>query len=307
MLGEASGDIFRRDLFPLLLAIGASLPRGNQIHISDSEFLEAVFRLAAAPQTDAALATDAAKLSAAVVNKIDNDAALTSALDKIVDVVIAAPKRPSQNGNDTGNDADDSAMETDDNDDNNDLICINGVRLWIWITKALVIRSHRASKQFTAQLIQWLGRSAKKGASAQSTATTTTIASELTTAAPTNTETTTTPNELEDVSTMISRVGFVTILAEAEDVFTVRQHAISRKMYKQRFFLQTVPSLIAKKRDGDDEEDGEGRGRMKEEDLKRSEQHRLNALASMLPYLPQQALLSELPSILPVLVKVRPF
>jgi len=102
---------------------------------------------------------------------------------------------------------------------------------------------------------------------------------------------------------MISRVGFVRILAEAEDVFTVRQHAISRKMYKQRFFLQTVPSLIAKKRDGDDEEDGGGRGRVKEEDLKRSEQHRLNALASMLPYLPQQALLSELPSILPVLVK----
>ena len=107
---------------------------------------------------------------------------------------------------------------------------------------------------------------------------------------------------------MISSSAFVTILSEADDVLSVRQHAVHRKMFKQRFFLQTIPLLVRTKggvdrgAEGGDEEEKEEEA--DEEGQRRSEQHRLNALASMLPHLPQQALLSELPVILPVLVKV---
>ena len=75
------------------------------------------------------------------------------------------------------------------------------------------------------------------------------------------------------------------------------------------FFLQTIPLLVRTKggedpgAEGGDEEEKEEEEE-DEEGQRRSEQHRLNALASMLPHLPQQALLSELPVILPVLVKV---
>ena len=283
---SSSSSVSRRGLFPLLLSIGSSLPRGCQIHAADSAFLDDLFQLAAAPAVDAALATDAAKLSAAIVNKIDHDAALTSALDQVVAIVVGEGRKG---------------------------VSANGVRLWIWVTKALVIRSHRCSKQFTGQLVEWLvtngdGVCRETSAMMETDKKASTSASDPTEAAGANAEEVipmdaadTASTTVEEIATLVSRTAFVTILADSDDVFSARQHAISRKMFKQRFFLQTAPSLIRKPSEATPKAGGEG----EKAETSKSEQHRLNALASMLPYLPQQALLSELPSILPVLVKVR--
>ena len=273
-VSNSSSSPSRLGLFPLLLSIGASLPRGCQLQASDPTFVDDLIRLAASPSaspstssasksadaasTDA-LPTGAAKLVAAIVNKSDNDAALTVLLDKI-SVSVEGEKTDNQkDGGGGGKD-----------------VCLNGVRLWIWVTKALVIRSHRLSKQFTLKLVSWLriGRGGGDDGGASP----------------------------EQVASLISSEGFVTILADSDEVFSVRQHAVTRKMFKQRFFLQTIPALINKKESSvkeKEEEEDEGK-----EEKRKSEQHRLNALASMLPHLPQQALLSELPSILPLLVKV---
>jgi len=204
-------------LFPIGLPVGASLPRTSRLH-EDGELVKTLLEVATTECQDADMAISSTKLIASIINKVEHDTALPPILEAV-------------NANFSG------------------LISINKARLCVWTTKALILRSHRMSKQMLSQLVTWLSP------------------------------------ENPDLARWVGRSAFVDILRDFNDSLSPSQHTIIRKMYKQRFFLQAISMLI-------NEGDCEGKSR----------ENRLNAVASMLPHVPQQALLSELPTLLPVLV-----
>ncbi|KAL5022527.1 hypothetical protein ScPMuIL_001682 [Solemya velum] len=77
--------------------------------------------------------------------------------------------------------------------------------LWVWLTKALVLRSHPMAVNFVTKLIELLSDG--------------------------------------DMGSLAAE-GFQTVLFECEDVLNKNTHAVIRIMYRQRFFVENVGKLV---------------------------------------------------------------
>jgi len=119
---------------------------------------------------------------------------------------------------------------------------------WLWLTKALVIRSHSLAPKFIEKVFSLL------------------------------------------VDKNIGRVaadGFYIIMADYEEVMSVKMHVNYRIMYRQRLFMETAPKLIQGFHSAEPE----------------VKHHYLCALSHLLQWIPKQVLLLELPNLMPLLVQ----
>lgn len=124
----------------------------------------------------------------------------------------------------------------------------NALVLWIWISKALVLRSHPQMVPFINRLISWFKYDS--------------IGSE-------------------------AAGGVSTIVEESPKVFSTDGHAHVKLLYRQRFFIETSPQLC----EGYNAASGDHKSNY------------LIALCSQLKYLPKTVLISELPSLLPIMLQ----
>lgn len=121
-------------------------------------------------------------------------------------------------------------------------------KTWLWLTKALVIRSHPLAPEFIEKVLSLL------------------------------------------INKEVGRLaadGFYIIVADFGEVMNIKMHANYRMMYRQRLFMETAPKLI------------QGFNAA-ESELKH---HYLCALSHLLQWIPKQVLLSEVPSLMPLLVQ----
>ncbi|KAJ7336488.1 mms19 nucleotide excision repair [Desmophyllum pertusum] len=119
---------------------------------------------------------------------------------------------------------------------------------WLWLTKAVVIRSHALAPQFIEKVLSLL------------------------------------------VDKNVGRVaadGFYIIMADYEEVMSVKMHVNYRMMYRQRLFMETAPKLIQGFHSAEPE----------------FKHHYLCALSHLLQWIPKQVLLSEVPNLMPLLVQ----
>ncbi|RMX48437.1 hypothetical protein pdam_00020451, partial [Pocillopora damicornis] len=119
---------------------------------------------------------------------------------------------------------------------------------WLWLTKALVIRSHPLAPLFIDKILSLL------------------------------------------VDKNVGRAagdGFYIIMADYEEVMSIKMHVNYRMMYRQRLFMETSPKLIG------------GFHSAKPE----FKHHYLCALSHLLQWIPKQVLLSEVPNLMPLLVQ----
>ncbi|XP_074641510.1 MMS19 nucleotide excision repair protein homolog [Tubulanus polymorphus] len=124
----------------------------------------------------------------------------------------------------------------------------NAVNLWSWLSKSLIMRGHKKSTECIKIMI----------------------------------------DILSDPSLgLVAANGFYVILHEYDDVLNKSLHSNIRLMYKQRFFVETLPKLT------------EG-FHVAADDRKSSY---LTALSYLLRYIPKQVLLSELPPLLPLMIQ----
>lgn len=124
----------------------------------------------------------------------------------------------------------------------------NALVLWIWISKALVLRSHPQMVSFINQLISWFKCDLLGSAAAG---------------------------------------GISTIVEDSPKEFSTDGHACVKLLYRQRFFIETSPQLCK----GYNEASGGYKSNY------------LIALCSQLKYLPKMVLISELPSLLPIILQ----
>ncbi|XP_070539635.1 MMS19 nucleotide excision repair protein homolog isoform X2 [Ptychodera flava] len=119
---------------------------------------------------------------------------------------------------------------------------------WLWLTKSLVLRAHPKSTDLSTKLITMF----------------------------------------EDTQLgQIAADGFYIILSESIDVLNKETHADIKLMYRQRFFMQTLPRIVQ----GFDKANTE------------TKPHYLSALSHLLQFIPKQVLLSELPPLMPMLLQ----
>ncbi|XP_064631071.1 MMS19 nucleotide excision repair protein homolog [Lineus longissimus] len=120
--------------------------------------------------------------------------------------------------------------------------------LWVWLTKAFVLRGHPVAQEFISIVMLSLE---------------------------------------DEVLGNAAAAGFYVVLNEFPDVMNQTLHAQVKMMYRQRFFMETLPKLV------------EGFNSTR---LERKPNY-LNALAFLLRFVPRQVLLSELPPLLPLMVQ----
>jgi hypothetical protein len=122
------------------------------------------------------------------------------------------------------------------------------IATWAWLCKALVVRGHPSAKAFTATLVGFLGDPEMGMAAAES---------------------------------------FAIVVNNCAEALNPKSHANFRIMFRQRYFLENVPALIAGLHNAAPE-------------LKK---HYLIALSHLLGAVTHQVLLSELSRVFPVLVQ----
>ena len=122
------------------------------------------------------------------------------------------------------------------------------IATWAWLCKALVMRAHPSATTFTATLVNFLS---------------------------------------DPAMGMAAAASFEVVVSDCAEALNTASHANLRIMYRQRYFLENVPSLI------------EGL-HSAEANLKK---HFLIALSHLLGAVTHQVLLSELSRVFPVLVQ----
>nr|XP_006817162.1 PREDICTED: MMS19 nucleotide excision repair protein homolog [Saccoglossus kowalevskii] len=128
----------------------------------------------------------AAKCYAGLVNKHKQGTDLDSSLETVVESTCR--------------------MLQDEISDQNIYNRQKALTLWLWVTKALVLRAHFKSTQFTTKLISLF--------------------------------------EDHQLSQMAAD-GFYIILSESQDVLNKDMHCDIKLMYRQRLFMQTLPRILA--------------------------------------------------------------
>ncbi|XP_077991989.1 MMS19 nucleotide excision repair protein homolog [Glandiceps talaboti] len=136
----------------------------------------------------------------------------------------------------------------DEISDQNSEARLRALTFWLWLTKSLVLRAHPKSNDMTTKLVEMFEDS-----------------------------------ELGQVSAD----GFYIILDDSTDVLNKDMHADIKMMYRQRFFMITLPKVV--------------QGYEKTSADKKP--HYLSALSHLLHFIPKQVLLSELPPLIPMLVQ----
>ncbi|XP_031554301.1 MMS19 nucleotide excision repair protein homolog isoform X2 [Actinia tenebrosa] len=119
---------------------------------------------------------------------------------------------------------------------------------WIWVTRALVLRSLPVSQEFVKKIISIFSN---------------------------------------DSVGKVAADGFYILIADSDDVMTSQMHADIKLMYKQRFFLQTLPQLL----------------NGFQSSLPGHKHHYLSALSHLLQWIPKQVLMSEVPNLMPLLIQ----
>ncbi|XP_048585131.1 MMS19 nucleotide excision repair protein homolog [Nematostella vectensis] len=119
---------------------------------------------------------------------------------------------------------------------------------WLWLTRALVTRSHPMAQEFVQKVLHLL----------------------------------------DDVSVgRVAADGFYVIVSDCDDVMNQAMHADIKMMYKQRFFMETLPLLLKGFHDTRPE----------------CKYLYLCALSHLLQWIPKQVLLTEIPTLMPMLIQ----